>query len=57
MEVEIYLRKVDEFDNDYWLNLDYHKYGAIAMGIFMAAWCFTVIGASLWIHKDNEGAW
>jgi hypothetical protein len=47
-EVELYFRKVDEFDDDYWLNLDWQKYGGIFMGIAMVVWCGYIVYASIY---------
>lgn len=52
-EVETYFRKVDEFDNDYWLDQDYQKIGGIVMGLVMGLWCSFIIYSSIY-NEDSQ---
>ena len=52
-EVQLYFRKVDEFDNEFWLDLNWQKIGGIVIGVSMAIWCGYVIYASI-CHKESK---
>ena len=45
--VELYFRKVEEYDEDDWLNIPYQRYGAGLMSGILIAIILTIIVASI----------